>query len=218
MFLGVLESFRMGDVELRNIPVTWADMESPHELGAEPNSGGIGAEVFSHFVTTLDWANQALIFRPRTPGQARAVRAKAARAGSRPLPMWIDMGIPYTRGSVNGSGPRVVCVNTGQADGVAVRMTMKTAEQLKVRIDRSRPMFGATHGQVLKDYPCYPDEVRIGPATARGIYCAAPERFPISTDQFDVLATFAHTFFKPHAVTLDFAGMNLYITDGGPSS
>lgn len=219
MFFGVLPSFRMGDVELRNIPVTWADMETPHELGAEPNSGGIGAQVFAHFVTTLDWANQALILRPRTPGQARAVRAEAARAGSQPLPLWIDMGIPYTQGSVNGSGPQVVCVNTGQADGRALGMAMQTAEQLKVRIDRSRPMYGATHGQVFKDYPCYPDEVRIGPAVARGIYCAALDpRFSISTGQFDVLAAFAHTFFKPYTVTLDFAEMNLYITGGKPSS
>jgi hypothetical protein len=31
-----------------------------------------------------------------------------------------------------------------------------------------------------------------------------------------VLATFGHTFFKPYAVTLDFAEMNLYITGGEP--
>ncbi|WP_433177522.1 tetratricopeptide repeat protein [Actinoallomurus sp. CA-150999] len=219
MFFGVLESFRMGDVEVRNIPVSWMDLESPHESGGEPDRGGIGAQLFAHFVTTLDWANQALIFRPRTPGQARAVRAEAARAGCPPLPMWIDQNLPYTRGSVNGSGPQVVCVNTGQADGRALGMTMETAERLKVRVDRGRPMFGATHGEVFKDYPCYPDEVGIGPAVARGIYCAALDpRMSISTSQFDVLATFAHTFFKPYAVTLDFAEMNLYITGGEPSS
>ena len=215
MFLGVLESFRMGDVELRNIPVSWSDLDGPHELGTEPDSGGIGAQVFAHFVTTLDWANQALVFRPRTSGQARAVRAEAARAGSQPLPMWIDRRIPYTRGSINGSGPQVVCVNTGQADARALGMTMGTAERLEVRIDRSRPMFGATHGEVFKDYPCYPDQVGIGPAVARGIYCAALDpRMSISTSQFDVLAAFGHTFFKPYTLTLDYAEMNLYITGG----
>lgn len=219
VFLGVLPSFRMGDVELRNIPVSWADMEAPHELGAEPNPGGIGAEVFAHFVTTVDWANQELVLRPRNRGQARAVRAAAARAGSQPLPLWIDRNLPYTLGSVNGSGPQVVCVNTGQADGPALRLAMGTAERLRVRTDLSRPQFGATHGEVRKSYPCYPDEARIGPAVARGIYCAAPETLPISPDQqFDVLATFGHTFFKPYAVTLDFAEMNLYVTGGEPAS
>jgi Aspartyl protease/Tetratricopeptide repeat len=213
MYFGVLDSFRMGDVELRNIPVSWSDLGSPQGAGTEPGAGAVGAQVFAHFVTTLDWADQALIFRPRTAGQARAVRAKAARAGCRPLPLWIDDFIPYTRGSVNGSGPQVVCVNTGQDDGRALGVETKTAERLKVRIDQSRPMYGATHGEVFKDHPCYPDKVGIGPAVARGIYCAALDpRFSISTAQFDVLAAFGHTFFKPYAVTLDFAEMNLYIT------
>ena len=33
--------------------------------------------------------------------------------------MWLDGNIPHTRGSINGSGPQVVSVNTGQEGGMA---------------------------------------------------------------------------------------------------
>ncbi|GLY85827.1 hypothetical protein Airi02_037560 [Actinoallomurus iriomotensis] len=213
MFLGVLDSFRMGDVELRNIPVSWMDLGG----SGDSNPGGLGGQVFSHFLSTLDWANAAFTFRPRTAGQARTARARAARAGSQPLPMWIDGNIPHTLGSINGSGPQVVSINTGQEGGMAGDITLATADRLKVRVDRSRPMYGATHGEVLKGYPCYPDEARIGSAVAREIYWSAGEKM-VDPTPFDVLAAFGHTFFKPYALTLDFAQMNVYITGGESSS
>ncbi|GAA0363622.1 tetratricopeptide repeat protein [Actinoallomurus spadix] len=129
----------------------------------------------------------------------------------------IDGNIPYTRGSINGSGPQVVSVNTGQEGGMAGGLTLDAADRLGVRVDRSRPMYGATHREVLKGYPCYPDEARIGPAIAREIYWSAGDRM-VNPTPFDVLAVFGHTFFKPYAVTLDFAEMNLYITGGESSS
>ncbi|MEV5571705.1 tetratricopeptide repeat protein [Spirillospora sp. NPDC052269] len=216
MFLGVLPSFRMGDVEVRNIPVSWMDLEAPRQ-GAEPNPGGLGLELFSHFVTTFDWPGEKLLFRPRTAGQARAVKAQAARAGSAPLPMWVDHNVPYSLGSINGSGPRVVSLNTGQEGGMAGSMALASAQRLGVRTDMARPLFGATHGEVLKGYPCYPAESRIGTAVARDIYWTCSE-VTMDPTQFDMLAAFGHTFFKPFSLTLDFAEMNVYLAEGETAS
>ncbi|MEJ3749145.1 aspartyl protease family protein [Actinomycetes bacterium KLBMP 9797] len=210
MYFGVLDSFRIGDIELRNFPVHWADIDKPTQLGDPQPAGVIGTHIFYHFLTTLDYANQALILRRKTAAQLGAFRTEAHAAGVKPLPLWLAGDhFPFTLGSVNGHDPRVVCMDTGGAGGNSLAMTEAAAKRLRVRVDYDRP----TAVNRIPAYPCYPDEARLGTAVANGVYSIA-RTGPAAYERlgFDPIANFTHAFFKPFTITFDFSDMRFYIS------
>ncbi|WP_067825875.1 aspartyl protease family protein [Actinomadura kijaniata] len=216
---GVLDSFKLGGIELRNVPVGWSSKESGEDVDTD-NDGLIGTWVFYHLLTTFDYAGRQLILRRPTPGTARKARADAARAGTKPLPLWLAREqYLHSTGSFAGSGPRVVGVNFGGVGEIVAGMRGETAERLGVRTDYERPVgtFAQSHPAVA--YPCYPKEIRLGDAVAREAYCYTnPNQqvnvpWPYGTG-FDTMGWFAHCFWKPYNITLDFTEMNLYIARG----
>lgn len=86
VYYGVLDSFELGGIELRNVPATWSAPESGEDVATD-NDGMIGTWVFYHLLTTFDYAGRSLILRRPTSEAARKVRADAARAGVEPLPI-----------------------------------------------------------------------------------------------------------------------------------
>jgi tetratricopeptide (TPR) repeat protein len=212
---GILESFKLGGIELRNVPVGWSDDDDGTD-----NDGLIGTWVFYHLLTTFDYAGRSLILRRPTPETARKARAEAIRAGASPLPLWLAREqYLHSRGSFAGSDARVVGVNFGGTGEIVAGMLGETAEQLGIRTDYDRQIgtFGSSQPAIA--YPCYPKEVRLGDAVAREVYCYTnPNRpvnvpFPFGTG-FDTMGWFAHCFWKPYNITLDFTDMNLYIARG----
>ncbi|TMR06738.1 tetratricopeptide repeat protein [Actinomadura soli] len=212
---GVLDSFKLGGIELRNVPVGWWSTESGEDVDTE-SDGMIGTWVFYHLLTTFDYAGRSLILRRRTPESARNARAAAARAGVKPLPLWLAREqYVHSRGSIAGSGSRVVGVNFGGRGGESAAVVFgETAEQLQIRTDHDRPIetFAQSHPAVT--YPCYPKEIRLGDAVAKEVYCETNPKAVLAPHGFDVPAAFFHCFHKPYNVTLDFTDMNLYVVRG----
>ncbi|MGN9912657.1 aspartyl protease family protein [Phytohabitans sp. LJ34] len=215
MHFGVLESFKLGGIELRNIPVEWSESDTV-SLDEHDHDGMIGTWVFHHFLTTFDYAGRWLILRRKTPETAAKARADANRAGVEPLPLWLgrEGASLHSRGSIDGSGPRVVGVNFGGEGEIAAGMSEETAKQLRVRIDYDRPIETFAHSHPADVYPCYPKEIRLGVAVAKDAYSYANKRGSTNPLGFDGLGHFPHSFFKPYTITLDFTDMNLYIARG----
>lgn len=215
MYYGVLDSFRLGGIEVRNIPVGWSDDDD--EASLTGGSGMIGTWLFYHFLTTIDYAGRALILRRRTPETVTRVRAGAERAGAEPLPLWLAREhIPFSLGSINDSGPRVMGLNIGGIGEMMAGMTEDTARRLGVRTDYDRPLETTAALLPIVTYPCYPEEIRLGNAVATDAYClarVANER-AAAPHGFEVLGHFSHSFYKPYHVTLDFTDMQLYIAHG----
>lgn len=222
VYYGVLDSFRLGGIELRNVPVGWSSTESGGDVGTD-NDGLIGTWVFYHLLTTFDYAGRSLILRRRTPEAARKARADAQRAGAEPLPLWLarDHDV-HSLGSIAGtadSGPRVVGVTVGGIGEVAAGMPGETAKRLRVRTDYDRPIETFAHSHPTIAYPCYPREIRLGDAVAKEVYCETDPNMPVNVpwpygSGIDMTGHFAHCFFKPYNITLDFTDMNLYIARG----
>ncbi|TDD80063.1 retropepsin-like aspartic protease [Actinomadura rubrisoli] len=210
IYHGVVGSLRMGGIELRNVPVVWHDAEMPHPLGAAQPKGIIGTTIFYHFLTTLDFANQALILRRKTEAQRRKFRAEAERARAERLPLWLaDTHIPYTLGSVNGHGPRVVGLDTGAEGAIQVGTDEKTAKLAGLRIDYDRPV---TFSAMDKTYPFVAPTAGLGRAVSRNVYGLASQDSALNNRVgFETIGNFSQEFFKAFAVTFDYAGMNLYI-------
>lgn len=213
-YFGVLDSFQLGGIELRNVPVEWSETDQANPGGL--NDGIIGTWVFYHLLTTFDYAGRSLILRPRTPETARKARADAERAGVKPLPLWLAREhMLHSRGSVAGSGPQVVGLGFGGTGEVAAVVPGETAKQLRIRTDHDRPIETFAHSHPVVTYPCYPKEIRLGSAAAKEIYCQTnPNASRTQPYGFDVWATFFHTFWKPYNITVDFTDMNIYITQG----
>ncbi|WP_219470107.1 tetratricopeptide repeat protein [Nonomuraea rhizosphaerae] len=217
---GVLESFKLGGIELRNVPVSWSVDDA--DTG---NDGLIGTWLFYHLLTTFDYAGRSLILRRPTLEATGRIRADAERAGVKPLPLWLgrDHNLASTgsiTGSTAGSGPRLMGVNFGGMSGESVAgMHGEVAKRLRVRTDYDRPLETGAHSHPTVAYPCYPKEIRLGDAVAKEAYCIADANNPSNTpypygDGVDETGYFGHCFFKPYNITLDFTGMSLYIARG----
>ncbi|MFC6880874.1 MULTISPECIES: aspartyl protease family protein [Actinomadura] len=210
IYHGVVESLRMGGIELRNVPVVWHDAEMPHPLGVEQPKGVIGTTIFYHFLTTMDFANQALVLRRKTEAQLRKFRAEAERAGAERLPLWLaDTHLPHTLGSINGYGPRVVSLDTGVEGAAQVTADEKTAKRAGLTVDYERPV---TLTAMDKSFPFVAPEVSLGRATSRNVYGIAIQDSALNNRVgFETIGNFSQEFFKAFTVTFDYVGMHLYI-------
>lgn len=214
---GILDSFKLGGIELRNVPVGWSATESGEDVDTD-SDGLIGTWVFYHLLTTFDYAGRQLILRRRTPETARK-----ARAAAKPLPLWLAREqYLHSTGSfagANGSRTGVVGVNVGGGSEIVAGVRGKTAEQLGIRTDNDRQIgtFAQSHPAVV--YSCYPKEIRLGSAVAKDVYCYTNPNQPVNVPMpygtgFDTMGWFSHCFWKPYNVTVDFTDMSLYIARG----
>src|SRR5262245_9259648 len=212
IYAGVLDSLTIGDIEVRNLPIFWNDHPTPTTSDGTPTAGWIGTALFYHFLTTMDYADQALVLRRKTSEQLLQFRVEALRAHVEKLPLWMG-GDHYlcTLGSLRNYGPKIVSLDTG---GIrqGVSTTVAIAEQAGIEVDYAHPVL--VNG-VIPAYPIVPDEISLGRAVGHDVRGLAG---PLSVEllrqvlKFDTIANFTHDFFKPFTITFDFTDMNLYIT------
>lgn len=203
---GVLDSFRLGDIVLHNVPVVWFDLRVPQLPDGTRPAGVIGTELLHHFLSTMDYAGQALVLRRKTVSQQQAFQRESA--GGDRLPLWLAGDhIPCTLGSLNDHGPGVVALDTG-AIGMGVLTTEQHAQRAGIEIDYANPIPAGS----MTCYRIRPARSRLGATVGRdlpGLVGAWPWRQLFG---FDTLAGFAHEFFKPYAITYDYTAMTFTIT------
>lgn len=206
-YLGVLPSFRIGRLELHNVPVSWVDGDILDPDG-NGTTGTIGTGLLYHFLATIDYKGRALILRRKTAAQQRVFRAEAARAGIRPQPLWLAGDhLPCTLGRVNDYGPRVACIDSGSTTGLNISLANARRAGITVNTASPVPINGGT-GSV---YPITVDKMSIGNAINRNVSGSVGETPWEGMTGFDLLGNFTHKFFEPFAVTYDYVGMNLYV-------
>jgi predicted aspartyl protease len=195
-YIGVVESLRLGGIEIRNVPVMWDDTSFQDAPGGAV--GAIGTTIFYHFRTTMDYAGRALLLRPKT-GPA---------AGAATAPLWLAPDhFMFSHGRIGHAGPGPVLLDTGGV-GLGVVLTKAQAAQADVTPDYSQP--GPYLG--VTAYPCTVGQVELGPVARRDVPGAVgPFAEPVSFG-FGNLGTLSHEFFKPLSVTFDYVSMTLHVT------
>jgi tetratricopeptide (TPR) repeat protein len=193
-YIGVVDSLRIGAVEIGNVPVMWDDVSFTAPPGDGEPVGVIGTTIFYRFQTTMDYAGRALTLRRSAPAPGPAA-----------APLWLapDHFI-FSWGRIADSAPGPVLIDTG---GVGLGVVLSTAQAAAADVvpDYADPgsYLGAT------GYPCTAgitlDRVRRDVPGVVGPYTA--------TDGFgfNPLGILSHEFFKPSAVTFDFRAMTLSI-------
>ncbi|ONI89329.1 hypothetical protein ALI144C_05135 [Actinosynnema sp. ALI-1.44] len=220
LYLGVLDSLRLGDIELRNIPIQWTGKNTP-EMPRPPDgtrpAGAIGTTLFYHFLTTMDYTGKNLVLRRKTDTQLRQFQAQARREGHSRVPLWLAGDhFPCTLGSLR-DYTRIVTLDTGGLDPRGVGTTVEIAERAGLDVDYDHPL-----NDERTRFPIKPDRIGIGKAvnhSAEGV--AEPPSMGPGPGQsgqfgFDVIANFSHAFLKPFTITFDYTTTHLY-AKAGPS-
>ena len=172
--LGVLESFRIGDIELRNFPVSWSTATRPTPPNGPVPVGTIGTVLFYHFMTTLDYEGRAFILRRRSEAGLHTFQAAARRNGYRALPLWLaGSHFPCTLGSLNDFGPQVVSMDTG-GSRIGISCTEEIARQAGVFVDHDH--LTLSNGMMLPSIS--PDRISLGDAVGRHVPGVVTARLP----------------------------------------
>jgi len=209
---GVARSIQIGDLELRNVPLTWPDqlMFPPLPDGTLP-AGVVGTDIFYRFLTTLDYAGNRLVLRRKTTTELQRLRAVADTAGAEVLPLWLATDhLACTLGSLNDYGPRVVLLDSGTIGSGFISIE-RFARASGIELGKPDD-FGFYH--VVADQISLGDAVgRDMPGLVRPDSCPSGQ-CPLPPDllPFEVIGAFGHEFNRPFALTYDFVDMNLYIT------
>jgi hypothetical protein len=193
-YVGVVDSLRIGAVEIANVPVMWDDVQFTAAPGDGEPVGVIGTTVFYHFQTTMDYAGRALTLRRAAP---------APGPGTAPLWLAPDHFI-FSRGRVGGSGPGPVLIDTG---GIGLGAVLSTAQ--------------AAAGDVVPDYAapefdlgvtCYPGTADVAIGHVRRAVPAVVGPFTGTNGfGFNALGTLSHEYFKPSSITFDFPAMTVTV-------
>jgi hypothetical protein len=189
-YIGVVDSLRLGGIEVRDVPVMWDD--TPGQV-----PGVIGTTIFSRFAaTTMDYAGRALVLD----------RGAAARpAGAVTAPLWLAPDhFLFSWGTVGHAGPGLVLLDTGGV-GLGLVLTGPQAAAAGVTPDRAEPVTDLG----VAGYPCTA-RAALGPLPPRAVPGFVGPVEPPADFGFSYLATLSHELFLPLSVTFDFTRMALY--------
>jgi hypothetical protein len=216
MGLGRVASLGLGEFTIRNVPVHTLDLTdiSPLFKGLEIK-GILGTRLLMHFLSTIDYRSGALVLRRATADQRKQLQALPAKR----IPFWlIDSHYIVARGTVNHLEPMLFCVDTGLADGGFLPST-PLVQKAGIAVDWSKAEEGVGGGGKVREVPVVLDRVTLGTEPDQIVKDNVPgivqERPPIVGDQwgFEISGLISHRFFREHALTFDFDGMEMILEE-----
>jgi hypothetical protein len=200
---GSVEAVAFGDVVVRHLPVTVMDLEAAGRAVGAPELGGIlGTVPLYHFRSTIDYPCGQLVLEPPA--------ADHDAAGSA-LPFWLaDDHFIVTRGAVNGGSETLFFVDTGLA-GAGFTCPQSTLKDARIELRPELEGEGTGGGGSFNYTPFAVDELRLGDTSRQrigGVTGAFPPQLEWELG-FRIGGLVSHEFFRPYALTLDFAAMKL---------
>lgn len=122
--MGKLNSMKVGEVTLHNVPITILPTKrfsKEFADGKYPVSGIVGTGLIHQFLTTIDYANGRMILRERSEANSRKLSKTIADAVVGEVPFALHATHFMTaRGSLNGRGGLTFLVDSGLADDDAM--------------------------------------------------------------------------------------------------
>ena len=111
-FLGRADSVKLGEVTLKNVPFTLAEWKS---RGLK-SDGVVTTQALKEFLTTVDYADQKIIFRERSKKGWKRFRESIAGKETVEMPFVLDAThFMIVRGSLNGASGLSFLVDSGLA-------------------------------------------------------------------------------------------------------
>ncbi len=136
---GKVDRVKLGDVTIRNVPVMilptkrWT-MDPKHPLG-----GSVGTAFMRQFLGTLDYKNRKMIFRERSPENARAVRRTLEGKFAAEVPFILDAThLMHARGSLNGKDSLTFFIDSGLASDAAFTAPIQTLQYAGIAVPETK--------------------------------------------------------------------------------
>jgi predicted aspartyl protease len=211
MGVGKVDSLKIGDLLVQNVPVCLLDTQPFAAVFNDlPVKGIIGTRFLMHFLTTIDYPNARLILRPKN-APVDVQRAKV-------IPFWLaQTHYMVAWGTVNGSEPMLFFVDTGLA-GMGFTAPEATLRDAGIAVDWSKAeksvgAFGDSESAdiVVDRLTLGSGENQVTAHNLPGVAMKKPVEILGDRLGFRIGGLVSHQFFRDYALTLDFVGMNLVL-------
>jgi hypothetical protein len=212
---GRADSVTLGEFVVKDLPVHVMPVRqfSKPVFGGLQVDGIIGTVLLYHFFPTLDYPGGRLILRRRNPeGEtdfAKEIREKTSIA----VPFWIAGDhFMVGWGTVNKGRPLLFFVDTGLAGG-GFTCPESTLRDAGINLPEKPAGEGLGGGGKVSVFPFTVGELSFGEAKAKDVQGIFSGPFPLEEAfGFHLGGLISHGFFRPYAVTFDFAGMKILLT------
>lgn len=205
-----VDSLTLGDFVVKNVPVGIRPLA---QVAGRKLSGVIGTVLLYHFLPTIDYPAGQLVLRRKSPEALQEFEARAAAEKQIEIPIWLA-GDHYivARGRVNHAPPALLYVATGIA-GFGFVCPNSTIQEARIDLSGTPLLLPAAQGGAGTNQFVI-ENLSLGDASAEKIHGLAGA-FPAFLEHslgFRIAGMISHQFFRPYALTLDFTGMRLFLS------
>jgi hypothetical protein len=215
---GRVDSVRLGDLDVRHVPVAIMDLGGLGPVLGETRIDGIvGTVLLYHFLSTIDYAGGQLVLErrstvpPTAPSAATTDAAPSPAAGETVIPFWMaDDHFMVAWGGANAGPEMLFFVDTGLA-GAGFACPRSTLDQAAITPLADQAGQGTGAGGSVAVVPFVLDTLRLGElrrSRIQGVAGVFPPQLEWDLG-FHIGGLISHEFFRPGALTLDFAAMRL---------
>jgi hypothetical protein len=130
--LGVAETVTMGEVTLRNVPVTVARWKA---LGIT-SDGVVTTQMLKRFLSTVDYDNGEIVFRERSE-RGRRQFLESLHGAPLQMPFWMaGSHLMFTKGSLNGRCGLNIFMDSGLGSSMPMVIVDETVEELGIEEEK----------------------------------------------------------------------------------
>jgi tetratricopeptide (TPR) repeat protein len=206
MFSGSAATFELGSLYCRALAFMTLPAGGMQLYPGKHVDGVLGMGLLRHFLATIDYPKQRLLFQP----QGAAAPADGVVASVR---MWLaGEGFVFARARVNDAPEATFFINTGLAGG-GVMLTKEAIDDAHITLNAAASTQGTGGGGPVVIEPFVAHTVALGAAAQHdvpGTY--TPGGSALVIFPFAAAGLISHDFFKPYAVTFDFTKMQLVLS------
>ena len=209
MRLGKINSMRLGDIDIRHLPIYSLNLQHlQSDFDNLPIKGIIGTRLLMHFLATIDYPNAQLILRPKT--------ADVTFPNALSIPFYlVQSHYIVAEGAINDAEPALFFVDTG-ISGCGFSTSEATLAEIGIPVDWSTAEEGVAGFGTTLVATVIADQVSLGTdahqvkqTSVSGLVFKKPLEVLGHTLGFYIGGAVCHSFFRNYALTLDFAGMYL---------
>jgi hypothetical protein len=215
---GRIDALTLSDLTVKNIPITIMPVRhfSDPVFDGLRVDGIIGTFFLYHFLATLDYPAGELILRPKTVQNRQVLEHTPHDQRRTVVPFWMADHYMVAWGTVNGSEPLLLFVDTGLA-GNGFTCPESTLKKADIKLEDNLAAEGLGGGGKMSIIPLKVDELTLGDAREsyiHGAYGAFPPQIEHAFG-FHIGGLISHEFFRSYALTLDFSGMRYLLERKG---
>ena len=206
----IISNLMLGSLTISNVRADIIPSRAENMFPHTKISGTLGTAIFYNFLTTIDYAGQQLLLRPKSASAEFQRDAKARGAIS--TQMWlIGTHFIVAEAAINGHQPTLMHIDSGGA-GMGIQLSTDQIETAKVHLDRTNSTKGITPAGEVDLIPFRAD-VSIGlykKLAVKGFFTPQGDPYRLIFP-FKIGGTVSDLFFRDSSVTFDFVTMQMTI-------